>query len=238
MKKAILPLMLLIIGVSLVALESAPSDVVGFVKVPCGAGFTPFAVPFTCYDGSGVETMALADIVGPYMTGGMPFNADKVWNITDNSTSYKATTGAFVGFQDFTNGHAYLMQNKHTAFDMYIAGKVEQEVVDYGTMGMGFNAVGFKDAGMTSLNDLDLLASGFTGGMPFNSDKIWDLTNNSTAYYSTISSSWVGFTTITPGHAYLIQVKNSAFTWVYDPTTRGEDTTPQFETQNTKNTRR
>ena len=237
MKKAILPMVILLVAASLMALESAPSDVVGFVKVPCGVGFTPFALPFTYVDGTGASSMLLQDVVGPYMTGGMAFNADKVWDITSAETSYKTLAGTFSGFQAFNYTHAYYMENKHSAFDLYLTGKVESEILDFGEMAMGFNPVGIKEAGEVSLNDIDILSAGFTGGMAFNSDKIWDMTAAQTSYYNTTTSAWVGFTTLTPGHAYYVEVKNTPFTWVYDPMSRDRgDAT--FETHNVNNSKR
>ncbi|MCD4828034.1 MAG: hypothetical protein K8R90_01210 [Candidatus Cloacimonetes bacterium] len=235
MKKVILPLMLLFVAASLISLESAPSDVVGFVKVTCDVGFIAFALPFTQYDVAGVETTLLSDIVGPYMTGGLPFQSDKVWDMTNGDIATENLDGSFSGMQDFTLGHAYYMENKHAAFDLYFAGKSIDVLIDFGTMGMGFTAVGVKAAGEVPLDDLDLISAGFTGGLPFQSDKIWDMNDGS---ITTLSGAgvWAGFDHIIPGHAYYIEVKNSPFAWVYDPASRdsGENTLEASQVNNTR----
>jgi len=223
MKKVILPLILLMLGAALFALESAPSDVVGFVKVTCNAGYTPFALPFTQFNTSGVETLALVDIVAPYMTGGTALSADRIMDIGTGSVAYKTGAGAISGFQNFTIGHGYYMHNRHSAFNLYLAGTVVPTVINFGTMGIGFNVVGIKEASAVPMSSLDLVSCGFTGGTALTSDKVWDMNNGQTATYNTSTSTWAGtLTALTPGHVYYVQVKNNhtAFNWTYDPTSR------------------
>ena len=232
MKRLIATIVILTFAVALMATESDPSETVGFYKIDADIGYTPFALPFTFYIAnptpppSIMETMELDDIIGDQLTAGMAFNADKLWDINEGWTAYlNQVTGLWTGTladSAFTLGHAYYIENKQASSqEVYLAGTVDQSVADYGLMDMGFNPVGVREAGNVLLDDIDLLSSGFTGGMAFNSDKIWDLNNGTTSYYNTMSSSWVGFDTLTIGHAYYIQVKNTPFTWVYDPGSKG-----------------
>ena len=225
MKRLIATIVILAFACTLMAAESDPSETVGFYKIDAPGGvFTPYALPFTFYDNTHTQTWSLDDIIGTQLTAGMAFNADKLWDINEGWTAYLAMSGLWTGTladSMFRLGHAYYIQNKHADQEVYLAGTVDQSVADYGLMDMGFNPVGVREAGNVLLDDIDLLSSGFTGGMAFNSDKIWDLNNGTTSYYNTISSSWVGFDTLTIGHAYYIQVKNTPFTWVYDPGSKG-----------------
>ena len=237
MKKfLILGIMVLFLG-SLIALESGPSETVGFFKIGVPAGYTAFSVPLKVYVG-GVETLALSDILGDQLTGGMAFNSDKVWDITAGTFAwYNTGTSTWVGFTDFIDGHAYYVENKHAAIDLYLSGTVVEEACDYGTMAVGYNAFSVNSAKEISLDDLDLLSSGFTGGMAFNSDKIWDITAGTFAWYNTGTSTWVGFTTVTPTHSYYVENKHTAFAWVYDPLSRedGKYFTPVYKPAVEKN---
>ncbi len=221
MKKLIAIIAILALATTAFATESDPSETVGFVKVVADVGFTPFALPFTFYNAPHTQTMELDDIIGVQLTPGLAFNADKLWDINTGWTAYLNQVGnvwtGTLADSGFTLGNAYYIQNKHDSTDVYLAGEVDQSSVNYGLMALGFNPVGVREAGTPHLDDCDLLSSGFTGGLAFNSDKIWDLNNGQTSYYNTNTSSWVGFTNLTPGHAYNIQVKNTAFTWIYDP---------------------
>ena len=235
MKKIlVLGIVVLFLG-SLMATESGPSATVGFFKIGVPAGFTPFSVPLKVYV-SGVETLALADILGDQLTGGLSFNADKIWNMTNGTSAYLHSTLGWQGFTDFIDGHAYYVQNKHSAIDLYLSGTVVEEACDYGTMALGFNPVSVNSAQVIPLDNLDLLSSGFTSGLSFNGDKIWDLTAGTSAYHHA-TLGWQGFTTVDPTHAYSIQVKNTAFAWVYDPLSRedGKYFTPVYKTTVEKN---
>ena len=222
-KRLISIIAILALATTAFALESLPSETVGFVKVVADVGFTPFALPFTFYNAPHTQTMELDDIIGDQLTPGLAFNADKLWDMNYNITAYLNQVGNVwtgpLADSAFTLGHAYYIQNKHDSTDVYLAGEVDQSSVDYGLMAMGFTPVGVREAGTPHLDDVDLLSSGFTGGMAFDSDKIWDMSNNTTAWYNGVS--WVGFTNLQPGHFYYIQVKNAPFTWIYDPGSKG-----------------
>jgi len=225
MKKLIAIIAILALATTAFATESNPSETVGFVKVVADVGFTPFALPFTFYDATHTQTMELDDIIGDQLTPGLAFNADKLWDQNDFITAYlNQTTGLWTGTladSGFTLGHAYYIENKHDSTEVYLAGEVDQSSVDYGLFAMGFTPVGVREAGTPLLDDCDLLSSGFTGGLAFNSDKIWDMNDFTTAWYNTTTNSWVGFQNLQPGHFYYMEVKNTPFTWIYDPLSKG-----------------
>jgi hypothetical protein len=227
MKKVLIFSILVLFLGSLLALESDPSDVVGFVKITTQVGFTPFSLPFTFYSGS--QTFALDDIIGAQLTGGAaPFLSDQIHPVEGgtygwyNNTNWQALT-------NFTDGHAYYVYilAGHSANPIYLAGNVEQTSVDFGTMAVGFNPVGIREAGVVSLDNIDLLSSGFTGGAaPFLSDQIHPVEGGTYAWHN--GTAWQGFTTIEPGKAYNIYVLSghTPFAWIYDPTTRDNGFVP------------
>ncbi|MCK4653060.1 MAG: hypothetical protein KAU01_01285 [Candidatus Cloacimonetes bacterium] len=222
MKKVfILSILVLFVG-SLLALESDPSEVVGFVKITTQVGFTPFSLPFTFYSG-GFQTFALDDIIGAQLTGGAaPFLSDQIHPVEGGAYGWYDNTN-WQTLTNFTDGHAYYayILTGHSANPIYLAGNVEQTPVDFGTMAVGFNPVGIREAGVVSLDNIDILSSGFTGGAaPFLSDQIHPVEGGAYAWHN--GTAWQGFTTISPGKAYNIYVLSghTPFTWIYDPTTR------------------
>jgi hypothetical protein len=219
MKKVLIFCILVLFLGSLLALESAPSDVVGFLNVNAPVGYNIFSNPFTYYDGTHTATLDLDDIVGTQLTAGTPANADRIIDANTGAYAFLMTgtpptwTGTLT---DFNLANAYYAKIFATPNNFYLAGSVEQDVMVYGTMNVGYNVVGLKEAGSVSLDDLDLISSGFTGGSPATSDRIIDANTGQFAFY--LSGAWSGtLTSTTIGHSYYILVKNTAFAWTYDP---------------------
>ena len=171
--------------------------------------------------------MALDDIIGAQFTGGaFGFQSDQLKDmITGNSGWYNTTTSSWTGsLTSFAANHAnyaYVLAG-HPDVDMYLAGQVDQSSIIFGTMGVGYNPVGIREAGEISVSDLDLVSSGFTGGpFGFQSDQIKDMITGNSAWYNTGTSTWSGsLTNITPGHTYYIYVLSGhdPFDWTYNPT--------------------
>ena len=235
MKKfLILGILVLFLG-SLIALESGPSETVGFVKITTQVGYTPFSLPFTCYSG-GSQTFALDDIIGSQLTGGAaPFLSDQIYPIGGGAYGWYNNINwqVLTNFSDGNAYYAYILAG-HSANTIYLAGNVEQTPVDFGTMAVGWNPVGIREAGVISLDDIDLLSSGFTGGTaPFLSDQIYPVGGGAYAWHN--GTSWQGFTTIDPGKAYYIYVLSghTPFAWIYDPTTRDNRIAPPVKVPTT-----
>lgn len=225
MKKSIIVMLLVFFISALLALESDPSETVGYVKIETQTGYYPFSLPFTFYDDTYTQTWDLDDIIGDQLTGNMiPFLADQIIPVEGGAIGYYNGT-TWTGITQFQDGHAYyvVIQSANPEVDMYLAGTVEQTAVSFGTMQTGYNPVGIREAGVVSLDDIDLLSSGFTGNaIPFLSDQIIPVEGGTIGWHN--GSSWQGFSTVSPGKAYfvVVQAANTPFTWTYDPSTRGD----------------
>ena len=225
MKKLIAIIAILALATTAFATESDPSETVGFVKIDADVGYTPFGLPFTFYDATHTPTMALDDIVGAQFTGGVaPFMSDQIIDINTGASGwYNTGTGTWT-LVNFTANHGNYANvlSTHPNVDMYLAGQVDQSTIIFGTMAVGYNVVGIREAGEVILSDLDLVSSGFTGGAAsFMSDQIIDMNTGSSAWYSTGTSTWVGgLTNVIPGHVYYINVlsTHTPFDWTYNPT--------------------
>lgn len=224
-----LVLFLLMLSVPVFALESEPSETVGYVRVDANIGYTYFSLPFEFYDDSTtpVETLDLDYIVGDQLTGGNFLTGDRVIEIGSGLYAYlNDGTGLWTGgLTDFTDNKAYQFKihSSHDSSDVYLAGKVVQETQTVGTCGVGYTFLSIREAGEVSVSELDLLTSGFTGGNFLNSDRLIEVDTGSYAYYNTGTSSWAGsLTNIYPGKVYQIKVQSghAGFDWIYDPLTR------------------
>ncbi|MCD4818020.1 MAG: hypothetical protein K8S23_04970 [Candidatus Cloacimonetes bacterium] len=119
MKRTIITVLLVLSLTFLIALESDPSETVGFVKITAGMGYTPFALPFTFYDATHTETHLVSDIIGDQVTGGTPTTSDRIIDVnTGQFAFYNSGTGTFAGtLANITPGHVYYVQVKNTAFN-------------------------------------------------------------------------------------------------------------------------
>ncbi len=225
MKKLIAIIAILALATTAFATESLPSETVGFVKIDADVGYTPFGLPFTFYDATHAQTMTLDNIIGAQFTGGAaPFLSDQIIDInTGNYGWYNTGASAWAGMTSYTANHpnyAYVLVG-HPNVDMYLAGQVDQSTINFGTMAVGYNPIGIREAGDVIISDLDLVSSGFTGGAaPFLSDQLIDINTGNYAWYSTGTSTWQGMANITIGHAYYIYVLSghTPFDWTYNPT--------------------
>ncbi len=220
MKRTIITVLLVLSLTFLIALESDPSETVGFVKITAGMGYTPFALPFTFYDATHTETHLVSDIIGDQVTGGTPTTSDRIIDVnTGQFAFYNSGTSTWAGtLSNMDASHAFYIQVKNTALDLYLAGTVEDVTVDYGTLAVGYNAVGIQSASELLVSELNLVESGFTGGTPTTSDRIIDVNTGQFAFYNSGTGTFAGtLANITPGHVYYVQVKNTAFNWIFNP---------------------
>ncbi len=223
MKKLLISLMAILFLSSLFALESDPSDVVGYVKRTATIGYSYFSLPFTFY-AIGVETMTLDDIIGDQLTGGNILTGDRIIEIPLGTYAYYNGTNWTGALTSFTDNYAYQFKvhSTHTDQDVYLAGNVEQEVqLMPNTCVVGYSYHGIREAGEVDVSALDLLDSGFTGGNILTSDRLIDVSAGDYAYYNTGTSLWAGsLTTTDPAEAYQVKVysTHSSFPWTYDPT--------------------
>ena len=170
--------------------ESDPSETVGFYHFDCPVGYTFFSHPFTYYDSTHTPTLDANDIIGDKLSSGTPATADRIID---------AKTGEWIFYLPpwippitFDMNHAYCVKIYSIPNDLYLCGSVEQDVIDYGTMNLGYNVIGLKEAGAVPLDDLDLLSSGFTGGVnPVFSDQIQEVGGGGVAWYNSNTSSWI-----------------------------------------------
>jgi hypothetical protein len=156
--------------------------------------------------------------MGTQLTGGTPATADRIIDVNTNQFAFKLATGVWSGtLVNFDPSHAYYFQIKNSATDVYLAGTVDDVTIDYGTMAVGYNAVGIPSAASLAVSALNLFESGFTGGTPATSDRIIDVNTNQFAFASALGVFSGTLTNIQPGHVYYIQVKNTAFNWIFNP---------------------
>lgn len=222
MKKVMFVLVMLLIVSTCFALESGPSNKVGYVKVTAAGGatpaYTPFGLPFMFWDvptGNvptyGVESRKPSDIVGIQANCGTGTTADRIVNqntgfiawrnsvASCNWTGNLETTGGNPGLM--VPGHAYWYLNRSGApRNLVLAG--EADTTGAGIPGVVITApvaagqvatpYSWRDPREVARDRLNLLAQGFTGGTGTSSDRISAQVGGSAAYYLTGTSSWGG----------------------------------------------
>jgi hypothetical protein len=132
MKKVLIFSILVLFLGSLLALESGPSDVVGFVKITAPANFyTALALPLEV-DGQMVSTV-FADGAGvPYITGGPnPVFSDQIIQIGGSAAWYNSGTSTWVGdfAVDVTKAYYAVIRSAHPVADIYICGLVDNTTI-------------------------------------------------------------------------------------------------------------
>lgn len=239
MKKVIFVLVSLLLVSYCWALESAPSNEVGYVKLTCPNGYTNFGLPFVFWDvptgnvpNYGVESRKPSDIIGSQATPGSIASADRVL-IQGGISAYRNTAGIWTG-QLETNGgdpglmepgRAYWYQNRTAnPLNIVLAGQVDKDAgvslppavypIPTLVVAPGYNNYSWRDSRSVPVAELGLLTAGFVGGTIANSDRVL-VQGGANVYYRTSDGVWVGFQNITPGVAYWIQNRHAG-TWNYD----------------------
>ena len=239
MKKVFILSILVLFLSSLFALESSPSEVVGFVKLdaaasPSNATYSMFSLPFTFYDATHTQTMDLDDVVGDQLTAGNLFTADRIIEIGGND-AYLATgtpptwTGSLVDFT-INKGYYFKVLAGHSAQDVYVAGAVEnfaQTMPNCPALpsAISYTLVAFVEAGNVVLDDIGLIGTGFQSGNLFTADRIIEIGGND-AYHD--GTSWQGaLTHLSPGKCYYIKILSGhtgVTGWIYNPTGADDST--------------
>ena len=223
-KFLVLSLIITFSALPLMAAESEPSNTVGFISFESEAGaWVPFAFPFSYYTEGYVYTTTIGECLGGNWFAGSPATGDRIWD--QNSLSYVFNmmgnwTGAWT---DITPGHAYwaYVIPGNPIVTGVTAGEVDMNPLVIGTMASGaYTPVGLREPGTVLLANSNLIESGFTGGTPATSDRIWDQNLLAYSFYMSMTSSWTGaVTALEGGHALWVQVMpdNPSFEWTYIP---------------------
>jgi hypothetical protein len=207
MKRFILPLLILLFVGSLFAVESAPSEVVGYFKLNSAAGsWSPLTLPFNYAD------ISVGNVIGDQFA-----DADEISDIaTGLNTVYYDGFGWFGDLEEMEYGKAYWVYKNEAnpTSDFFVLGKVGPSQVELTILGNSWTPWGLNEARDIAVADL------FTTG-PSDGDEISDIsTGLNTVYYEGFG--WFGdLEFIEPTHAYWYVTAESGFSWTYQPDTRG-----------------
>jgi hypothetical protein len=242
MKKVMFVVLCLLIASACFALESGPSNKVGYTKITAGAnGFTPFGIAFKTWQvpTGGIPTYGTpgnkpSDIIGDQAFCGTAANADRVisqgtgsafaWRLTP-SCVWQNTLETASGM---TAAKAYWYRNfQVTARDIVIAGEADVTTLPpVVTIGAGTQAVPayvpyfWRDPRSRSRDNLQLVVQGMHCGTAGTGDRVVDQTSGGGfAIRLCLSPFWFGtMLTVEPGRAYWIQNRGALYAYQYDPT--------------------
>lgn len=227
MKKLILPILLLVACGMLLAVESDPSDIVGYFKRTATLNVPDaFALPF---DYSGLVDMTPDAILGTQSFG----DGDVL--IDDTDASFATYYGAWYGIDNMYYGHGYALTPTVAGYDWYQLGNVHMTPYSHtvavtGADGGGFSGFGLNIAAIYPLDDLAI--TGVEDG-----DIIFDNTN---AQAFTYYGAWYGDVTSdyqpTAGCTYFSNAATGytwtfAYTPVITPTPSPRGTAPIINTK-------
>lgn len=218
MKKFILPLLVLLFVGSLFAVESLPSEVVGYFKKTVAEGTVQaISLPFAYSD------LAIAAVIGDQFA-----DSDALQEINlGTSTVYYDGFGWFGELEVMDYGFAYYVsraQGNPTA-DYYIMGKVSPQPFTMTISGNeAVTAFGLNEAISVPVDDL------LFGGNPSDGDQIQEIdTGASSVYYDGFG--WFGeLTEIVPtfGYYYVSAPGTAGFDWSYPLNTTRTTPTSSF----------
>ena len=227
--------MLLVASACFAQLQSPPSNVVGYVKINALANAgTPFGLPFKFWDvptggipDYGVESTNPSDICGDQLNPGSPSTGDRILRQDNGEFSWRSATFVWSGLLETNSnmrpGRAYFYQNRTaSARNFVLAGEVDNSG-NYATILIGegaANPYSWRDSRSVNRDDLNLVASGFTGGGgPTLSDRVVAQTGG-TFFWRNLTPAWVGsLVTVEPGQAYYIvnaDHPNDSWNYNYD----------------------
>ncbi|MCC6476909.1 right-handed parallel beta-helix repeat-containing protein [bacterium] len=224
-------------------MESAFSNHVGYAKVNCLGGVgtvaTPFGIPFQTWnvlDGVptyGVNSSCPSDIFGEQLSCGTSVTADRIVGQSNNQFAYRNSAYSCDWYDQLefncgtVPGGAYTYENNSGVDrDIVLFGEVNNSD-SYASTTMlegawSSNPVSWRDSRSLHRSQLDLLASGFTGGTLTTSDRVIDQISGAFFYYPSGAGSWAGaLHSIEPGRAYWIWNKdhaNNDWTYNFNPT--------------------
>ena len=218
MKKIILPLLLILTVGMLAAVESEPSEVVGYFKKNVNdGGYQAFVLPFY------YTNLAISNIMGDQFA-----ESDVISDITTGeSSTYYSGFGWFGALENMNYGTAYYINRAigNGAIDYFLLGKVDPQGFTKTILGNGaFTAFGLNEAANVLLSE-DIFGTSESDG-----DVISDInTGDSSTYYE--GYGWFGsleYLTPTSAYYYNSAFGSSDFIWTYTPTRGVNNITPSF----------
>jgi len=218
MKKFILPLLLILAVGMLAAVESEPSEIVGYFKKNVNdGGYQAFVLPFY------YTNLAISNIMGDQFA-----ESDVISDITTGeSSTYYSGFGWFGALENMNYGTAYYINRAigNGAIDYFLLGKVDPQGFTKTILGNGaFTAFGLNEAANVLLSE-DIFGTNESDG-----DVISDInTGDSSTYYE--GYGWFGsleYLTPTSAYYYNSAFGSSDFIWTYTPTRGVNNITPSF----------
>jgi len=220
MKKILLPLLLILAVGMLAAVESEPSEVVGYFKLTAESNFwTPVSLPFDYGD------LSVANVIGDFG------DQDAIYDIaTFASSVYYEGFGWFGDLENLEYGKVYFINRVETnpTFNYYILGKVDPNPVTVTFTGNYWTPFALNEATNIPLSSLT-----FSGAV--DGDEIYDIsTMASTVYYE--GYGWFGdLENIEPTHGYWYnRVGAAGYTWTYTPTRSNNNVKNQYRSRKVK----
>lgn len=241
LKKVAFVLALTVLVSFALALESGPSNTVGFNKVtlpdvtdPLTEGWVPFGLAFTFWDvvggvpAYGTVSTKPSDVIGAQTTSGFPGAATELICKNTGEAAFRNFAGTWFGsLEDNSNmlpGYGFYFHNFGTPYDVVFAGEVDTAA--YGlAIGAGdsYTAFSVRDARVRGLGQINLVTSGFTGGMfVFQSDELIEKNTGTTAWYNSTAGAWQGTIAgnqTTPGYYYWVHTiaGHAGYAYTYGP---------------------
>lgn len=246
MKKVMFVLVcLLLVSTAAFALESGPSNKVGYVKFTLpNNSYTSFGLPFVFWDvptgnvpNYGVESRKPSDIIGVQANCSGGGTADRILDQNTGQFAWRnSTLGCdWTGLLETQGGDPGLMEpakaywywNRSGAQrTLVLAG--EADITGAGipartitapasTLGLA-TPYSWRDPRELATSQLNLVQAGLLGGTGGTSDRVTAQVGGSFAYYNSTTNVWAGtLTTVTPGAAYWIINKHPghAFNYTY-----------------------
>ena len=219
MKKIILPLLLILTVGMLAAVESEPSEVVGYFKLTAASNsWSPVSLPFDYVD------LSVASVIGDFA------DQDAIYDIAIGSSSvYYEGFGWFGDLENLDYGKVYWINRVETnpTFDYYILGKVDPNPITVAFTGYGWTPFALNEATNIPLSSLT-----FSGAV--DGDGIYDISTMATAdYYE--GYGWYGdLENIEPTHGYWYNRVGAGYTWTYTPSRSNNNVKNQFNSRKVK----
>lgn len=196
MKKLILPLLLLVAIGMLAAVESAPSDVVGYVKYPCVAGLNFLALPMD------QDYTLASEFADDYMGS---FDTMYWWDQANQVWQYAADFGYWEGDFPITEG-SVMWVNAIAPLNVYSIGNLPAVNASYNfVVGLNTMMVPLNYSSMTMASDVA------TAVGTFDTMYWWDQTNQGWQYAADFGY-WEGDFPVTIGYPMWVN-SLSALTW-------------------------
>jgi len=230
MKKLILPLLLLVAFGMLAAVESDPSDVVGYFKKTVADGaFQAIGIPFA------YTSLTVNDVIGNQFTDG-----DAIQDINSGFQTFFYTGFGWDGdLASFEYGGGYYVNRGigNGANTYYILGKVDPQPCTVNVFGNGaFTAFSLDEAADVAINSDPIgPTTSLFGSNVTDTDVVQEIDSGfATIFYD--GYGWDGdLQAIAPTYAYYYNtaIGSPSFVWTYTPT-RGTQVQPVFSNSKSK----